>query len=147
MGLSRFQIILDEFCSELQISKNVDASGVEFEADGHRALIALDPRDDERLFIGVSVMTLAEPSAALLMALHQLNFQSSFEHDWVVSVDAGYGLSMHTQKPLQACDAKALQALMVEAIERAQALKNLCEAPGDEAQPGPTQDPAMFIRG
>jgi hypothetical protein len=147
MSQNRFRILLDEFCTALQIPKNVDASGVEFEAEGYRVLIAHNPRDEERLFIGVSVMNLAEPSAALLMALHQLNLQSRLEHDWVISVDAAHWLSVHTQKPLQACDAEALQALMVEGIERAQVLRNLCEAPDHEVPSGPLGVPAIFIRG
>lgn len=92
-------------------------------------------------------MNLAEPSAALLMALHQLNHESRLEHDWVISMDAGHWLSLHAQKPLQACDAEALQALMVEGIERAQALRNLCEAPDHEVPSGPLGAPAIFIRG
>ena len=99
------------------------STGIEFEADGHVVLMAPHPQDPQCVYIEVGVMDLAEPSAAVLMVLHQINHAARLEHDWVISVDEGHRLVIHTHRPLHALRGGDLQGLLVEGIERAQALQ------------------------
>lgn len=48
----RFQDLLTDFGAAHQTAIDAQALGIEFEAEGYRALIAPDPRDPDRMLIG-----------------------------------------------------------------------------------------------
>lgn len=133
---TQFQALLSEFCASVDLAMEATALGIEFEADGHTVLIVPDPRSEERLLIEVDVIMLEAPAARLLELLHNLNHEARLEHDWVATLDVTNRLHLHSQQALSSCTAGQLQSLLAEGIDRAQALKTVCESLGPlQAEP------------
>lgn len=132
-GGSGFRALLKEFCDLQKVPMDAQSTGIEFEADGHVVLMAPHPQDPQCVYIEVVVMDLEEPSAAGLMMLHKINHAARLEHDWVISIDEGHHLIIHTHRPLDTLRSDTLQGLLTEGIERARALYIMLVDPTDPA--------------
>ena len=125
---SQFQALLTSFCQSVGLPADPEALGLEFEADGHTALVSPDPRDDQRLLAEVLVGGFSELPEALAGLLHQLNDAARLEHDWVASIGLAGELRLHTQRPIAQTNPSDLEGLLADGIERAQALAHLAHA-------------------
>ena len=150
---AQFRALIQDFCTEAGLAMSNDTLGIEFEVEGHVTLIVPDPRNATRMLIDVSVLTLPQARADLLLTLHQLNHAARLEHDWVITIDVADRLCLHSQREIATCHAADLQSLLSEGIERAQALQGLwqelLEAQAPEAQPAPlaVPDVSHMLRG
>ena len=138
-----FRALLQAVCAEAGMDLPEDSPGIEFEADGHVTLIVPDPRQDDRMHIEVSVLTLPALGGDRLMALHQLNHAARLDHDWVITIDVANRVCMHTQRAVAGCKASDLQSLLAEGIERAQALCAVLQELDQGREPVPT--PAVAV--
>ena len=68
----------------------------------------------------------AEQSDRVLRTLLQLNGTLLDEHHWLVSLDANDALVLSTQVPAQQSSVEAVQALALQGLQRAHALRQLC---------------------
>lgn len=120
------------------------AFGVEFDAGPHAARVLPHPLDDGWLQVEVEVCSAAQASARPLAMLHGLNSAARFEHRWLICIDADDTLLIHTGRALASTDAGALEGLIVDGLERAQALAALWQSAldGDAASASPAASEA-----
>ncbi|MEI7783437.1 MAG: CesT family type III secretion system chaperone [Betaproteobacteria bacterium] len=137
---SVFETLLASFCQSVGLPADPEALGLEFEADGHTVLVSPDPRDDQRLLAEVLVGGFSELPEALFRLLNHLNDAARLEHDWVASVGLAGELRLHTQRSIAQTTPSDLEGLLVDGIERAQALASLATA-----QPEHADDPASAL--
>ena len=126
---SRFQALLQAFTESTGLpSDDADqALGIEFAAGDFVARVLQHPQHDELVQIEVEVRQLDVDSAAAssLLLLHRLNNTARFEHNWLIAIDDDDSLVIATSQPISNTDAAALQALIADGIDRAEALDGL----------------------
>ena len=105
------------------------AEGLEFEVAPHGCRVLPHPSLPERLVVEVMVRHLGPQAEELnreaALLLHRLNAQARLEHSWVATVDESDHLVLWQTLEIAQTRALDLQACLVEAIERAQALNAL----------------------
>ncbi len=127
--------------------------GLEFESDELLTTVLPHPRDGSKLIVEVSLATveLSAVSVDALLLLHQINDRARREHDWVIGIDDNLVLAITCVRATDTLDAAALQNLMTEGIECAQALKQVWQAAQLDAEPTtpdlPIDGQASLIRG
>ena len=127
--------------------------GLEFESDELLTTVLPHPRDGSKLIVEVSLATveLSDISVDALLLLHQINDRARREHDWVIGIDDNLVLAITCVRATDTLDAAALQNLMTEGIECAQALKQVWQAAQLDAEPTtadlPLDGQASLIRG
>ncbi len=127
--------------------------GLEFESDELLTTVLPHPRDGSKLIVEVSLATveLSAVSVDALLLLHQINDRARREHDWVIGIDDNLVLAITCVRATDTLDAAALQNLMTEGIECAQARKQVWQAAQLDAEPTtpdlPIDGQASLIRG
>ena len=120
---SAFQVLLKEFSVSKGITAEGSSYGLEFECEGHTVMVIQHPSDDAYLMLDVSVIALdPEPPAAQLAMMLQMNEAARFEHGWSAVMDSDMQVSVAASEPLQGLTIARLESLMLEGVERAQAL-------------------------
>lgn len=130
------------------------AQGLEFESDdGLVARVRAHPQDEERLIIEVDVITLTETSlqarAEAMLTLHQINYAARTEHDWTILIDDESMLMLSAAFWVVRIDERALETLLADSIDRAQALRRLWAEldAAHAAQTPPATDLAGLVPG
>ncbi len=127
--------------------------GLEFESGELLTSVLPHPRDASKLIVEVSLATveLSAVGVDALLLLHQINDRARREHDWVIGIDDNLVLAITCVRATDTLDAAALQNLMTEGIECAQALKQVWQAAQLDAEPTtadlPLDGQASLIRG
>lgn len=129
---SLYQTLLRDIAAANGLNPDgLTASGViEFETDGGiLATVVPHPNEADSLIVEILVgnidLTTMSRAADVLLALHQVNDRARREHRWVISIDDQVGLLIGTVVDIQGLDLAALQALLADGLERAQALQTL----------------------
>jgi hypothetical protein len=133
------------------------ALGLVFEADPHTVRVFPHPGRAHWMLTEVEVAELFEWEQLPHEFLNQLNHAARLEHSWVASVGEDRRLVLHGAHPIAATSAAELEALMVEGIQRAEALATLwrsfMKTEGDEnavlataAIEEASEVPAHFLR-
>ena len=124
----RFVAMVTELAHLLNLSVDLseDMLGLEFETAHHTVRVLPHPQDEHRFLIAVDVLTTADgtPSSAWMMLL-RLNLAAITEHGWVIGLEDGGKLVLSRNVDLASTDPSALEGLMAEGLERAEALANL----------------------
>jgi hypothetical protein len=110
----------------LSVEPSEDMLGLEFETAHHTVRVLPHPQDEHRFLIAVDVLTTADesPSSAWMMLL-RLNLAAIAEHGWVIGLEDGGTLVLSRNVDLASTDPSALEGLMADGLERAEALANL----------------------
>ena len=110
----------------LSVEPSEDMLGLEFETAHHTVRVLPHPQDEHRFLIAVDVLTTADesPSSAWMMLL-RLNLAAIAEHGWVIGLEDGGTLVLSRTVDLATTDPSALEGLMADGLERAEALANL----------------------
>lgn len=143
-SIVEFQALLAEFARGLDLPYDHDAQALEISADTLRAHVVLHPGHEANLAIVIEVLSLGtdEDMAALtpaqLLLLHRLNHSAWTEHDWQIVIDDDNDLSLRCHRGIAATGAQALEELLVDGLERAQALAELWRE-GPSASAGPLE--------
>ena len=143
-----FETLLREFAVAKGLAGDETSMGLEFESEGHSVVVIQHPLHPDHVMVEVSVVALdAQPAAAQLAVLLQLNEAARFEHDWSVGMDGAMQVSLCTTAPAASLSVMDLESLMLEGVERAQALAALLgdEALQGDAALGQSSDPALAV--
>ena len=110
----------------LAVDPSEDMLGLEFETVNHTVRVLPLPQDEQRFLIAVDVLSTAEgtPASAWMMLL-RLNFAAIAGHGWVIGLEEGGTLVLSRVVDLASTDASALESLMADGLDRAEALANL----------------------
>ena len=151
---SLFDTLLKDFVTAKGLSADDATYGLEFESEGHTVMVVQHPLHEDRLLAEVSVAMLpVNPSADTLAMLLQINEAARFEHDWAIYLDGEQQVSLSTTASLVGLSVGEMEALMLDGVERAQALQALLNdldnagdtaAPGAQAQLGVGMDSTML---
>ena len=121
------------------------SGGFEFESGGFNARILLDSTNPARLVAEVDVRRLddAEVShAELLLMLHRLNEAARPTHGWTATIDEENLLLLSLFLPLAETDGVALQAVVDDALARAESLGQLVRRFSEPASAAATVESA-----
>lgn len=150
-GLSRFEVLLKQFADAMNLSLSPEGQGLEFEVGDLRLHVQIHPRDPVRLCIVIEVLPLGQDEeimasfAPQLLMLHRLNHGAWTEHDWQILIDDDNGLTLRLSSDLASTDARTLEELLLEGVERAQSLAQLWHNhPGHQATPRAVSDWVRF---
>lgn len=108
----------------------VASSGFEFEADAHVLRCLPHPGDPARCVVEADVCTIGpsdQHNAALLLMLHQLNEASALLTGWTLLIDTEMRVLVQRTLALEGLTALQLEADLAQALERAQALRQLID--------------------
>lgn len=123
---SPFDTLLKEFVTSKGLPADEASYGLEFESEGHTVMVVQHPLHEDRLLVEVTVAVLpANPSADLLAMLLQINEAARFEHDWAIYLDGEQQVSLSTTASVAGLSVAEMEALMLDGVERAQALQAL----------------------
>ena len=121
-----FDTLLKDFAASKGLPADEATYGLEFESEGHSVMVVQHPLHEDHLLVEVSVAVLpVDPSAVLLAMLLQINEAARFEHDWAVYLDGEQQVSLSTAAPLADLSLAEIEGLMLDGVERAQALQAL----------------------
>lgn len=122
-----FAALLDAFAAFAGIPGATEgALGLNFEAGDHAVRVMPHPSHPDWLLAEVDVVaTEASPPANAYEALHRINHAARLQHAWTASFDDDGRVVMHTAWPTTALTAANLEGLLVEGLERAEALAAL----------------------
>ena len=143
-----FETLLREFAVAKGMVGDEPSLGLEFESEGHSVIVIQHPLHPDQVMVEVSVVALdAQPAAAQLAVLLQLNEAARFEHDWTAGMDGAMQVSLCTTAPAASLSVMDLESLMLEGVERAQALAALLgdESLQGDAALGQSSDPALAV--
>lgn len=101
------------------------ALGMVFEADPHTVRVFPHPGRANWLLTEVEVAEFSGWDKIPHTFLNQLNHAARWEHGWMATVGEDRRLVLHTARPVAATTAAELESLMVEGIQRAEALATL----------------------
>lgn len=103
-----------------------DTLGLEFETSQHTVRVLPHPLNESHFFISVDVLATKQetPPSAWKMLL-QLNLASIAEHDWSIGLEESGTLVLSRAVELSTCDSSALENLIVDGLDRAEALTKL----------------------
>jgi hypothetical protein len=102
--------------------------GFEFESDGHAVRCLPHPTDDARFVVECEATTLDAKQMgdpALMQLLHQLNAASWLESGWTAMLDAQGLCFIGQTAALADTPARRLEEMIVDAVDRAAALKEI----------------------
>ena len=138
-----FEMLLAEFASAKGLAADPGAYALEFESDGHSVSLLPHPLHADRVLVEVSVAELGQDGLAVDLAplLLQINEVSRFEHDWLIVMDGQMQVSISTVEPMLGLGVSELESLMLEGLERAQALLKFLEVQAQRALEGQTDAP------
>lgn len=131
------------------------ALGLVFESDPHTVRVVPHPGQFDSLLVEVEVVELAswepEPDAIL----RSLNHAARLAHGWIATVGEDRRVLLHTTRLVAGTPVFALEALLVDGIDRAQALATMLretpppfgDQPHEESGNPPLVAPGHFIRG
>ena len=149
-----FNQFIQDFAQSKGMPVGEHSIGLEFACEGHNATLFQHPRHENELMVDVSVTILnANPPAEQLALLLQINEAARFEHDWNIVLDADQQVSLSTTASFSDMSIAALEALMLDGVERAQLLQplldQLLEVPTTRDAPEASAPKAgsMMIRG
>jgi len=83
------------------------------------------PANLDWLIAEVDVVEMAQTSPSAYGALHRVNHAARLEHGWTATCGDEGLLVMHTARPVATMTAADLEALLVDGLERAEALATL----------------------
>jgi hypothetical protein len=124
----RFLAMVTELAHLLNLSvdPSEDMLGLEFETAHHTVRVLPHPQDEHRFLIAVDVLTTADESpASAWMMLLRLNLAAIAEHGWGIGLEEGGTLVLSRAVDLASTDPSALESLMADGLDRAEALANL----------------------
>ena len=125
---SRFLAMVTELARLLNLSvePSEDMLGLEFETTHHTVRILPHPQDEQRFLIAVDILSAADetPASAWMMLL-RLNLSAIAEHGWGIGLEESGTLVLSRAADLANTDPSALESLMVDGLDRAEALGNL----------------------
>jgi Tir chaperone protein (CesT) family len=149
-----FHLFIQDFARSKGLPSVDDSMGLEFECEGHSVILVQHPRKATQLMAEVSVTILdANPSAQLLELLLKINETARFEHDWTIVLDPYQQVSLSASADFTAMSEAALEAMMLDGIERAQSLRIFLEQPlelqnvSDITETSTAVSSVMMIRG
>lgn len=128
MPTSQYQALIKDFATHagLEAFQDEQAIGVDFEVNGYVCRVLPHPQQEERLSVEVDVCRFsseqAQPSQLEASLLLRLNALSRTEHDWTLGLDEDGHLILWTWREVAATPPAELEALLVEGIDRAEAL-------------------------
>jgi hypothetical protein len=119
------------------------AEGLVFEAEPHTVVVFPHPGIEHWLLAEVDVIQIQAWEQLPHALLNQLNEAVRLEHGWTATLRDDQRLVLHTARPVASTSAAELEALMVDGIERAEALATVCQAAArsDPDSPAPEGDP------
>lgn len=131
----------------LSFESSEDMMGLEFETARHTLRVLPHPQDEHRFLIAVDVAsTMTEAPSSAWMMLLRLNLAAIAEHGWVIGLEEDGTLVLSQSIDLASTDPSALESLMADGLDRAEALSKLWDiacglpeqAPADsEGSPDP----------
>lgn len=110
---------------KVEVNHLDDPIGLEFSAQGHTVRVMPHPTQASALLVEVDVCAVGDPNAAAPLLMHRINYAARFTHGWSVAIDADDEVVIYTTRAIARTDAGALEALMVDGIERATAIQQL----------------------
>jgi hypothetical protein len=102
-----------------------DEVGLTFTAQAHTARVMPHPTQPSALLVEVDVCAVGDTDAAAPLLMHRLNYLARFSHGWSLAIDADDMVVIYTTRSIARTDAGALEALIVDGLERAGAIEQL----------------------
>jgi len=133
-----FAALLADFAAFAGVAGATDgALGLEFEAGAHVVRVLPHPADPDWLIAEVDVASGIHATPTAYQALHRVNHAARLEHGWMATFDDEDALVMHVSRPVASVTAADLEGLLVEGLERAEALaaiwRDIAQATGSSA--------------
>lgn len=110
----------------VKVENPSDPVGLEFKAQGHTARVMPHPTRPSGLLVEIDVCAAGESNAAALL-LHRLNYLARFAHTWSMAIDDDDVVVIYTTRTIASTDSGALEALIVDGLNRATAIQRLWE--------------------
>lgn len=120
-----FQALMHSFASLSGLAHSGEGLGLELQAGPHTARVMPDPQHDELIVIEVDVGDATDAPAGALALLHRVNHMARYRHSWWVSLDMDDHIVLHTKRALARTDASALEVLLTDGLERAEAVSSM----------------------
>jgi len=145
----QFVSLLQDFIRHTGLPAQASAVGVTWSCETFTVCVLPHPRREEQLIVDAEVgpMDPEVPNReALLLLLHQVNDAARFEHDWFITIDGESKLRVQCTREVGRTTAVDLEALLVECVDRAEALDALITAWNHDTPPAwsPTQPQNRF---
>ena len=124
----RFLALAADFATLLKLpfDPGEETLGLEFETARHTVRVLPHPSEESHFVISVDVFATEAgvPDSAWKMLL-RMNLAAIAEHGWVIGLEEGGTLVLSRVVDLASTDASALESLMADGLDRAEALANL----------------------
>lgn len=121
-----FAVLLADFARFAGVAgATAGALGLEFEAGAHTVRVLPHPANADWLIAEVDVVDIGQATSTAYEALHRVNHAARLEHGWTATCGEEGPLVMHTARPVATMTAADLEGLLVDGLERAEALATL----------------------